>query len=70
MSCRKALCQECATQWDGIYHCAGCLVARRGATVRRARVATWIALVAASGILLYLSAKVMVWAGALFAGLF
>src|SRR5438094_331428 len=37
MTCRKPICQECATQWDGIYHCTTCLAARRGATVRRSR---------------------------------
>jgi len=70
MTCRKSLCQECATQWDGIYHCASCLAVRRGENVGRSRVASWIALVAASSILLYVSARVMVWAGALLAGLF
>jgi len=70
MNCRKPLCQECAAQWDGIYHCAACLTARRGATVGRSRVASWLALLAASSTLLYVSARVMVWAGALLAGLF
>lgn len=70
MTCRKSICQECATQWDGIYHCTTCLAARRGANVRRSRAAGWLALVAASLILLYVSAHVMVWAGALLAGLF
>ena len=32
MSCAKPLCQECATQWDGIWHCAKCLAAKRGST--------------------------------------
>ena len=70
MTCRKPVCQECATQWDGIYHCTTCLAARRGATVRRSRAAGWISVAAASVLLLYLSARLMVWAGALIAGLF
>lgn len=70
MTCRKAICQECATQWDGIYHCTSCLAARRGATVRSSRAAGWLGLIAASLVLLYVSARVMVWAGALIAGLF
>lgn len=70
MTCRKAVCQECATQWDGIYHCTSCLAARRGATVRRSRVAGWIGIIGASLVLLYVSAHAMVWAGALLAGLF
>lgn len=29
MSCRKPICQECATQWEGINYCAVCLAAQR-----------------------------------------
>lgn len=70
VTCKKPICQECATQWDGMYHCTTCLAARRGATVRRSRAAGWITIAAASALLLYLSARAMVWAGALIAGLF
>ena len=31
MQCAKTLCQECATQWDGIWYCAACLGTRRSA---------------------------------------
>ena len=70
MRCTKMLCQECATQWDGIWHCAGCLGARRGAGVRRSPFASWLGVGLMSLILLYLGARVMVWTGALIAGLF
>ncbi len=70
MSCAKMLCQECATQWEGIWHCAACLAVRRGKTVARSPLGSWISVVAVSLILLYLGARVMVWAGALIAGLF
>ena len=70
MKCRKPLCQECATQWDGIYHCAQCLTAQRGAVKRGAHITGWLTAAAASLILLYVSARVMVWAGAWMAGLF
>ena len=70
MSCAKTLCQECATQWDGIYHCAPCLAAQRSARVERPRLAGWITLLLSSAILLYVSVRVMVWAGALIAGMF
>jgi hypothetical protein len=70
MTCRKPLCQECATQWDGIYHCAQCLAVQRGALKGGSRVTGWLAAGAASLILLYLTARVMVWAGAFMAGLF
>jgi len=70
MSCAKTLCQECATQWEGIWHCAACLGARRGATVRRSAKASTAGAIVLSLILLYCSARVMVWTGALIAGLF
>jgi hypothetical protein len=70
MKCRRNICQECATQWDGIYHCAQCLAAQRGASRSKSRLTGWLTLTAASLILLYVSAHVMVWAGALLAGLF
>jgi hypothetical protein len=69
MSCAKTLCQECATQWDGIWHCAACLAAKRGTIRRQSHAAGWIAVTAVSLLSLFLSAKVMVWSGALLAGL-
>jgi hypothetical protein len=52
-ACRKPICQECASEWDGIQHCPACLARRR----RRERasvswpawvpVVVWIAAVAA-----------------------
>jgi hypothetical protein len=70
MSCRKMLCQECATQWDGIWHCATCLGAKRGASVAKSPVLGWLGVVFVSLLLLFTGARVMVWAGALIAGLF
>jgi hypothetical protein len=69
MACSKMLCQECATQWDGIWHCAACLAAQRGAKKQRSPVLSWIAVVLASLGFLYLGARVMVWTGAVIAGL-
>jgi hypothetical protein len=37
MSCRKALCQECTTQWEGINYCRGCVDALATVPVKRAR---------------------------------
>ena len=70
MSCAKTLCQECATQWDGIWHCAKCLAAKRGSTKIASHFGGWISLVFSSLLLLYVSARVMVWAGALLSGMF
>ena len=70
MACSRMLCQECATQWDGIWHCASCLAIRRSATNERPAVLSWLSVVATSLLLLYLGARVMVWTGAFLAGLF
>lgn len=69
MSCRKDVCQACATQWDGIYHCTACLAARRSASTDRASLGGWFALSAGVLATLWLSAKAMVWAAALIAGM-
>jgi hypothetical protein len=69
MACRKPICQECATQWDGIWHCARCLAEKRGATAARSQIGGWIAVVLSSAVLLYLSARTMVWVAALVSGL-
>lgn len=70
MSCTKTLCQECATQWDGIWHCAACLAAKRGPKERRSPVLAWIGVILVSLILLYAGARLMVWTGAAAASLF
>jgi hypothetical protein len=69
MQCAKSLCQECATQWDGIWYCASCLAGRRGGTVRRSHAGGWIAVIAASLAVLFFSTRLMVWMGVLLAGL-
>ncbi len=69
MSCKTTLCQECATQWDGIWHCTACLSKKRAATRSRSPVAGWLAVATASAALFYLSIRVMVWSGVLLAGL-
>ena len=70
MGCTATLCHECATQWDGIWHCATCLVAKRETVVERSGAAAWIAMLATSLIFLYIGARAMVWTGALIAGMF
>jgi hypothetical protein len=70
MACQTALCQECATQWDGIWHCTRCLAARRGTDVRSSSRAAWLLLGAAAALLLLAGERLMVWSGALLAGLF
>ena len=70
MTCAKTLCQECATQWDGIWHCAACLGAKRRVQVERSPILSWLSVVTVSLLLLFLGARVMVWTAAVIAGLF
>ena len=70
MTCGKMLCQECATQWDGIWHCAACLGVKRGAKVERSPVFSWLGVIVLSAILLYTGARLMVWTAAVIASLF
>jgi hypothetical protein len=61
MSCRKTLCQECATEWDGIFHCAACLAARRTSSATRGTgLGTLLVLLAAAG-LFVLGPRLLVW---------
>ena len=70
MTCAKTLCQECATQWDGIWHCAQCLGAKRGAQVERSPLLSWVGVVLVSALLLFTGARLMVWTAAVIAGFF
>ena len=70
MKCTKTLCQECATQWDGIWHCAACLAAKRGAKVERSPVFSWLAVAVLTVTMLFAGARLMVWTAAVLAGLF
>lgn len=69
MNCAKTLCQECATQWDGIWHCAACLATKRSAKVERSPILSWFAVIVLSLTLLFLGARLMVWISAVLAGL-
>ena len=70
MTCAKALCQECVTQWDGIWYCAACLAAKRGAKVERSPVFSWVAVVLITAAMLFGGARLMVWTAAVIAGFF
>jgi len=65
MTCRKAVCQECATTWDGIHYCAGCLAERRSPARGRADWLGLVGVVAAAAALFWLVSRLMVWAGVL-----
>lgn len=70
MACHKRICQECATQWDGINYCTSCLEQRRGAPRERSAVGSWL-LVSGMAVLLFVAAyKLRVITGVALAALF
>jgi hypothetical protein len=70
MACSTALCQSCATDWDGIWHCAACLAAKRIGGKQRSSFLGWVSVAVLAPLLLYSSARLMVIIGATLAGLF
>lgn len=62
MQCRKVICQECATQWDGINYCTQCLAGMRRTARARAPVGAWAIVALALPALFYATARAMVWA--------
>jgi hypothetical protein len=69
MSCHRLLCDECATEWDGINHCRPCLEARRAATTARGDWLGRTLVVAAIAVLAFAHSKLLVWIGVLVAPL-
>jgi B-box zinc finger len=65
MSCRKVVCQECATEWDGINYCVVCLAARRGAARAPSSTVGLLLAVGVSVALFFVAARLMVWVGVL-----
>lgn len=41
VECRRVICHECTTQFEGINRCSDCLAARLRALSRSERVAEW-----------------------------
>ena len=69
MACRKAMCGECATEWDGINYCVACLRARRQGARVRGSIVAMATMIAASALLLAAAQRLLVWLGVLVAGL-
>jgi hypothetical protein len=67
MSCHRAVCQECATTWEGIHYCAPCLAERRQPAERATPWAAGALVLAAAAGLLWVVTRLMVWAGVLIA---
>jgi hypothetical protein len=61
MTCKKTLCQECATDWDGIFYCSACLAGRRRAAATGSPAAAWVLVTLAAAGLFALGPKLLVW---------
>ena len=70
VDCRRSICQECATRWDGINYCISCLRKKRGVTAKRRPFLAYVPVIAGSGAMLAAAAWLLVWMGALIAGFF
>ena len=66
MTCGKTVCQECATEWDGINYCVACLSGQRKATRLSSPALGWILLVAACAGLFFIARWAMVWGTSFF----
>lgn len=64
MSCKKTVCQECATQWEGINYCIHCLRLRREKTKTPSSVPTATFVVMATALLYFMASYLMMWLGA------
>jgi B-box zinc finger protein len=69
MACRKAVCGECATEWDGINYCVSCLAAQRRAGRGTRSTLGALSLALASVLLFGAAVRLMVWLGVLMAAL-
>ncbi len=65
MSCQKVLCQECATEWEGINYCIACLASKRTGSGQGRILACMILVPAVAGLLLALPSTIA-WASANF----
>jgi hypothetical protein len=69
MSCRKVVCQECATTWDGVNHCRTCLESRGAAVLSRKRVRTWVGCAIFCVAAFAMTARGLAWSAAMLARL-
>ena len=69
MACRKTVCQECATTWDGVNHCRPCLVRLRAAAGQRVTAFAWVAFAASALVMFAAAGFALAWSSSLWARL-
>lgn len=67
MACRRVVCEECATEWEGIHHCPACLAARSRQAIPRKGASGVLLLLFFSAGLLFANAHLWVWGSLLLA---
>jgi hypothetical protein len=67
MSCRKVVCQECTSTWDGVNHCRPCLAARGARPQERSSLLAQAFWPVAMLLLLAVTGELMAWSGAFMA---
>ena len=70
MTCRKVVCQECATTWEGVNHCRPCLALKTSEKAARTGPGAWLGWAAGCALLFVVTARSLAWSGALLARLF
>jgi hypothetical protein len=70
MSCRRTMCQECTTQWDGINYCNRCVSGRKPAAERERTTVSLLIMLAISILAGMAIVKLSVVIGAALAGMF
>jgi hypothetical protein len=70
MTCRRVVCQECATTFEGANTCRPCLLQREASALaaKKRQPPIWIAILAAGVLLAVASAWAMAWASAIVVG--
>jgi len=67
MSCRKVVCQECTSTWDGVNHCRPCLATRSAQLQVRSSPLSWAFWSLTMLLLLAITGELMAWSGAFMA---
>ena len=67
MACRRVVCEECSTEWEGIHYCPPCLARRGRQAVPRRKAPAVLLLLLGSTLLLFVNAHLWVWGGLMLA---
>jgi hypothetical protein len=69
VSCKRSICQECATHWDGINYCVTCLAGRGRGVATVGRRSQWFVLAICASLFFWLAVRAMLWIGGVVASL-